>query len=110
VPGSPAVLTFIFQIYGVIMAKLSKCRTCSHTVSTRAKHCPNCGEGKPGARKLGRKGLMAIAMISLAFAAGMSGPDGAKKIGKQMMAWADQATADARAQIAAQIEPAAGGR
>lgn len=33
------------------MAKLRKCRECSHDVSKKAKTCPNCGIKKPGARQ-----------------------------------------------------------
>ena len=89
------------------MAKLSKCRTCSHTVSLRAKHCPSCGESRPGKRKIGAKGALVLVLISLAFAGGLSGRHTAHVVKKQIDAWAGQA-ADTYADMAAKIEPAAG--
>jgi hypothetical protein len=90
------------------MAKLSKCRTCSQTVSTRAKHCPNCGEGKPGSRKVGYKGALLLLLISAAFAGGLTGGQRVEKMGKHLTAWADRTVADYNANVAARIEPAAG--
>jgi hypothetical protein len=90
------------------MAKLSKCRTCSETVSRRAKHCPKCGEGRPASRRIGMKSIALMLVVSAAFAGGMSGRRAVHVVSKQLNAWADQAGDEYRANIASRIEPAAG--
>jgi len=90
------------------MAKLSKCRTCSETVSRRAKHCPKCGEGRPGSKRMGFKSTAMLFLLSAAFVGGMSGKHVAHVVSKQVTAWADQAGEEYRANVASRIEPAAG--
>ena len=91
------------------MAKLSKCRICSHTVSIRAKHCPSCGEGKPGSKKIGRKTVVMLMLVSMAFAGGMNGNRLIAKLTRHVNEWSDQ-VADYKVKALAEIQPAAGGQ